>query len=228
MKKFAAPVLVLFLSAGTLLAAGPADRPSEWAVAVAGTSVQNLYRVEDGFYRGAQPSADGFKELVGLGVKTVIDLAGGGGDGAFVKEGSLKLVHLPMHAWSLRDDRVLEALRVMADPSNRPIMIHCQHGADRTGALVALYRVVVQGWTKERAVEEMNRGGYHHNSLFSNLDRYVRRADVDALRKALGVKAPDPAAPAPIVAAVSAAPAPVVAAVPAAAPALAIVAPVTP
>jgi len=219
MKKIAAPLLVVLLSAGTALAAGasgPADRPSDWAVAVAGTSVQNLYRVEDGFYRGAQPSADGFKELAKLGVKTVIDLAGGGGDGAFVKDGSLKLVHVPLHAWSLRDDRVLEALRVMADPSNRPVMIHCQHGADRTGALVALYRVVVQGWTKQRAVEEMSRGGYHHNSLFSNLDRYVMRADVDALRKALGVKAPDPSAPAPIVAAV-----------PAAAPTLAIVAPAT-
>lgn len=211
MKKSLAPVLVLFLCAGTALAAGapgPAERPSEWAAAVAGTTVQNLYRIEDGFYRGAQPTADGFKELAGLGVKTVIDLAGGDGDGAFVKDGAIKLVHLPMHAWSLRDDRVVEALRVMSDPANRPVMVHCQHGADRTGALVALYRVVVQGWTKEKAVEEMNRGGYHHSSLFRNLDRYVMRADVEALRKALGVKGPSlkglsvegPSAAAPVVA----------------------------
>jgi protein tyrosine phosphatase (PTP) superfamily phosphohydrolase (DUF442 family) len=221
MKKSLAPVLVLFLCAGTALAAdasspgGPLARPSEWAAAVAGTSVGNLYRIEDGFYRGAQPTAAGFRELAGLGVKTVLDLAGGAGDGGFVPEGSLKLVHLPMRAWSLRDDRVLEALRVMTDPANRPLMIHCQHGADRTGALVALYRVVVQGWTKEMAIEEMNRGGYHHSSLWRNLDRYVMRADVEALRKALGVQQPSPAAPAPAV----------LAAIPAAPPALAIVAP---
>jgi protein tyrosine phosphatase (PTP) superfamily phosphohydrolase (DUF442 family) len=231
MKKSLAPVLVLFLCAGTALAAdasvpaGALARPAEWAVAVAGTSVGNLYRIEDGFYRGAQPTAAGFRELAGLGVKTVLDLAGGDGDGGFVSDGSLKLVHLPMHAWSLRDDRVLEALRVMTDPANRPIMIHCQHGADRTGALVALYRVVVQGWTKERAVEEMNRGGYHHSSLFRNLDRYVMRADVEALRKALGV--PGPPAKAPSVGEPSAA-APVVATLPAAAPSLAIAAPATP
>jgi protein tyrosine/serine phosphatase len=103
----------------------------------------------------------------------------------------------------------------MTDPANRPLMIHCQHGADRTGALVALYRVVVQGWTKEMAIEEMNRGGYHHSSLWRNLDRYVMRADVEALRKALGVQQPSPAAPAPAV----------LAAIPAAPPALAIVAP---
>jgi protein tyrosine phosphatase (PTP) superfamily phosphohydrolase (DUF442 family) len=219
MKKLAPALLVLFLCAGSALAAGPAERPSEWAVAVAGTTVQNLYRVEDGFFRGAQPTADGFKELAGLGVKTVLDLSGGGDD-PLVKAGSLKLVHVRMTAFGLRDDRVLEALRTMADPANRPLMVHCQHGADRTGALVALYRVVVQGWTKEKAVEEMNRGGYHHSSLWRNLDRYVMRADVGALRKALKIEAPNPAAPAPVVAEAPAAASPV--------PALAIVAPAAP
>ena len=92
-----------------------------------------------------------------------------------------------MSAWGLRDDLVLKALRIMTDPQNRPLMIHCAHGADRTGAMVALYRVVVQGWTKEQAVREMNQGGYHHNGLFRNLDRYVLNVNVDALRKELGV-----------------------------------------
>jgi len=207
MRKLAPAVLVVFLCAGSALAAGPAERPSDWAVAVAGTTVQNLYRIEDGFFRGAQPTADGFRELAGLGVRTVLDLSGGGDD-RLLKDGGLKLVHVPMSAFGLRNDRVLEALRTMADPANRPLMIHCQHGADRTGALVALYRVVVQGWTKERAVEEMNRGGYHHNSLWRNLDRYVMRADVDALRKALKIERPNPAAPAPIVAEAAPAPSP--------------------
>jgi hypothetical protein len=205
MKKLAPAVLVVFLCAGSALAAGPAERPSEWAVAVAGTTVQNLYRIEDGFFRGAQPTADGFKELAGLGVKTVLDLSGGGDD-VLLKGGALKLVHVRMSAFGLRDDRVLEALRTMADPANRPLMIHCQHGADRTGALVALYRVVVQGWTKEKAVEEMNRGGYHHNSLWRNLDRYVMRADVEALRKALKLASPaSPGQPDSVAAAIPAA-----------------------
>lgn len=197
---------VLLLAASTALAAeGMTARPSEWAAAVAGTSVQNLYRVEDGFYRGARPTAAGFTELAGLGVKTVLDLSGGS-DESLLKDRSLKLVHVPMSAFGLRDDRVLEALRVMTDPANRPMMIHCKHGADRTGALVALYRVVVQGWTKEKAVEEMNRGGYHHSSLWRNLDRYVMKADVERLRKALGVSAADPsAASAPVVAGLPAA-----------------------
>ena len=200
MKKWVAPILVLFLSAAVAAADGLSSRPAEWAVAVDGTSVQNLYKVDDGFYRGAQPTTAGFSELAGLGVKTVLDLAGGKGDGLFVRDGSLKLVHVPMSAFGLHDGRVLEALRVMADPSNRPLMIHCKHGADRTGALVALYRVVVQGWTKEKAVEEMNRGGYHHSSMWRNLDQYVMNADVARLRRKLNLTGPAASAPAPLVA----------------------------
>jgi protein tyrosine phosphatase (PTP) superfamily phosphohydrolase (DUF442 family) len=195
MKSLVALALVLFLfTAAVASADGPQERPSEWATAVSGTCVSNLYKVEEDLYRGAQPSAAGFKELCGLGVKAILDLAGGGDD-AFVEKDSVKLFHVPMSAWGLRDDRVLEALRIMTDPANRPLMIHCQHGADRTGALVALYRVVVQGWTKEKAVEEMNQGGYNHNALWRNLDRYVMKADVDALRKALKLADPTVVAP---------------------------------
>ncbi len=201
MKPLVAPALALFLSTAAASAAGPVERPAEWAVAVNGSCVRNLYKVEDDLYRGAQPTATGFQELAALGVKTVLRVSGGDGDDILIAKDSLKLIHVPMSAWGLRDDRVLEALRVMADPANRPLMIHCQHGSDRTGALVALYRVVVQGWTKEKAVEEMNQGGYDHNSLWRNLDRYVMKADVDALRKALKLTGPAATAP-PVLAAV--------------------------
>jgi len=183
-------------------------RPAEWATAVEGTSVTNLYRIEDGLYRGAQPTAGGFKELAALGVKCVLDVAGGAGDGALVGEGSLKLFHVPMTAFGLRDDRVLEALRIMADPQNRPLLIHCQHGADRTGALVALYRVVIQGWTPQNAVLEMNRGGYHHSSLFRNLETYVLKADAAVLRRKLGIAGARPEASAAIGSSAAAPPAP--------------------
>ncbi len=157
-----------------------------------GTSIQNLYRVEEGLYRGSQPTAAGFQELQALGVRTVLDLAGGKGDAALVPDGSLKLVQIKMSALGLHDDRVLRALRVMTDPANRPLMVHCRQGADRTGALVALYRVVVQGWSKQKAVLEMKDGGFHHSELWVNMDYYVMKADVDALRSELGLGDPAP------------------------------------
>jgi uncharacterized protein (TIGR01244 family) len=178
---------VLVLGAGAASAASLPPRPATWASPLEDAGLSNCYRIEPDFYRSAQPTADGFRKLASLGVKTVLDVAGGAGDAQVAEGTSLKLVHVPMTAFGLRDDRVLEALRVLADPANRPVVIHCRQGADRTGAIVALYRVVVQGWTKEEAIREMNGGGYHHSFLFGNLDRYVRTADVGALRKALGI-----------------------------------------
>ena len=192
MKKWAAPLLALLLSTGAAGAGEPAARPADWATPVEGTSIKNLYRIEKGLYRGSQPTAAGFEELQALGVRTVLNLAGGKGDAALVHGDSLKLVHIKMSAMGLRDDRVLEALRVMADPSNRPLMVHCRQGADRTGAIVALYRVVVQGWSKQKALLEMKEGGYHHSELWLNMDYDVMKADVDALRRQLGL--PDPPA----------------------------------
>ena len=187
MKKWAAAVLALGLSASIAGAAEPAKRPADWATPVEGTSIQNLYLIEAGLFRGSQPTAAGFQELRALGVRTVLDLAGGKGDALLVPDGSLKLVQIRMSAMGLHDDRVLEALRVMIDPANRPLMVHCKQGADRTGALVALYRVVVQGWTKQKAVLEMKDGGFHHSELWVNMDYYVMKADVDALRQQLGL-----------------------------------------
>jgi protein tyrosine phosphatase (PTP) superfamily phosphohydrolase (DUF442 family) len=188
MKRQAA--ILLALSLGSLPAGAasgpPAARPAQWATAVGGTSVGNLYRIEEGLYRGAQPDAAGFRELAGLGVRAVLDLAGRG-DERFVPDDSMKLFHVPMSAWGLHDDLVLKALRIMVDPRNRPLMVHCRHGADRTGAMVALYRVVVQGWTREQAVREMDDGGYHHSWLWRDLDRYVMKADIEKLREELGL-----------------------------------------
>jgi len=191
MKKWAIPILALALRAASASAAPePAVRPADWAQPVAGTCVKNLYVIEDGFYRGSQPSAQGFQELQDLGVRTVLDLSVSKGDAVYVPGGSLKLVHIPMSAWELHDDLVLQALRVMVDPANRPLMVHCKHGADRTGALVALYRIVVQGWTKQKAVAEMSQGGFNHSELWRNLDYYVMKADVDALRRQLDLTGP--------------------------------------
>ena len=184
------PVFTLCAAlAAPAFAASPAARPETWAVAVPAKSVSNLWRVEPDLYRSARPESAGFQELEKLGVKAVLDIESPA-DEVSAKGTSLKLYHVPMNAFGLRDESVLEAMRILSDPANRPIVVHCQHGADRTGAMMALYRVVVQGWTKEDAVREMNAGGYRHSSWFSNLDRYVANADVDGLRKALKIASP--------------------------------------
>ena len=183
---------ILILSAALVspaFAASPAARPDTWAVAVAAQGVGNLWRLEPDLYRSARPESAGFRELEKLGVKAVLDVESPADDVA-AKGTKLKLYHVPMTAFGLRDDRVLEAMRILSDPANRPIVIHCRLGADRTGAMMALYRVVVEGWSKADAIREMNEGGYHHSSFWKNLDQYVAAVDVDALRKKLGIVKP--------------------------------------
>ena len=189
LKRRILPIVAFALAAIAPAFAGTPARPATWAVAVPARSIPNFYRVEPDLYRSARPQSAGFHELQALGVKTVLDVESPGDDGA-AHGSSLKLFHVPMNAFGLQDDLVLKALRIMADPANRPMVVHCQHGADRTGAMVALYRMVVQGWTREDALREMNDGGYHHSSWFRNLDRYVSAANVDALRKELKIVKP--------------------------------------
>lgn len=184
------PVVVLSAALGApAFAASPAARPANWAVAVSTQGVPNLWRVEPDLYRSARPQGAGFRALEKLGVKAVLDVESPA-DEIAAKGTSLKLYHVPMNAFGLRDESVLEAMRILSDPANRPIVIHCQHGADRTGAMMALYRIVVEGWSKDDAIREMNAGGFHHSSWFSNLDRYVAAADVEGLRRKLGVVKP--------------------------------------
>jgi len=190
--KFQTVVSALVLSAALAMpafAASSAGRPDTWAVAVSTQGVPNFWRVEPDLYRSARPESAGFRELEKLGVKAVLDVESPA-DELAAKGTKLKLFHVPMNAFGLRDESVLEAMKILSDPANRPIVIHCQHGADRTGAMMALYRVVVEGWSKDDAIREINAWGYHHSSWFSNLDRYVAGADVDGLRKKLGVAKP--------------------------------------
>ena len=189
-KRRIVPLLAIVLASFVPAFAAPLSaRPESWAVAVPAKGVENFYRVEPDLYRSARPRSDGFRELQALGVKTVLDVESPG-DETLARGMSLKLIHVPMTAFGLRDDLVLRALHIMADPANRPVVVHCHLGADRTGALVALYRVVVQGWSKADAIREMDDGGYHHSSWWRNLDRYVAAANVDALRKELGIARP--------------------------------------
>jgi len=196
-KPFCFKILPFLVLAGFAAAAPAAtaptsaSRPSTWAEAVAGTHVPNLYRVEPDLLRSAQPDAAGFQDLATLGVKTILDLRAGHDDAREAGKAALRFLHVPMRAWSARDGEVVEALKILSDRSNRPILVHCQKGADRTGMVLALYRVVFQGWSKQDALREMDEGGYHHSSWFRNLDRFVSNADVAALRKQLGVSLPE-------------------------------------
>lgn len=146
----------------------------------------NLYKVNDRLYRGAQPEAEGFKELKKLGVKTILNLRLTHSDRKLLEGTGLDYVHINMEAWDAEYDEVKQALQIITDKSKQPVFVHCKHGADRTGAVIAAWRLTADGWTKEQAIEEMTQGPFGFHKIWRGLPKFIRNLDVEKLQKEVG------------------------------------------
>ena len=160
-------------------------RNARWARALRRPGLPNLHRVSPSLYRGAQPTPAGFSQLKKLGVRTVINLRSFHSDRREIRATGLGYLHLHMKAWHPEQRDLVRFLRLVSDRSKGPFFLHCQQGADRTGLLSAVYRVVIQGWSKQAALEEMKHGGYGFHGIWRNLERYLLGLDVAQLRAAL-------------------------------------------
>lgn len=144
--------------------------------------IDNGYRVTDRLYRCAQPDAAGFAALEKAGVTTVINLRANHDDADAAKGTALKLIRVPVDTWSLDDRQVVAVMRAVRDAKG-PVTIHCQHGADRTGTMIAMYRILYQGWSKDAALAEMTGPRFNYHTIWANLPKYIRNADIEALRR---------------------------------------------
>jgi protein tyrosine/serine phosphatase len=104
-----------------------------------------------------------------------------------VSRGDLKLARLHMKPWHAEDEDVVAFLKIVSNTNNLPVYVHCQRGADRTGMVCAMYRVVICGWTKDAAIQEMRDGGFHFYPGWKNLVDYIQNVDVEALKKRAGI-----------------------------------------
>jgi tyrosine-protein phosphatase SIW14 len=175
-----------YLSNSTRQAATVAGQ-NKWARRIGLPGLPNFYKASDELYRGAQPTAEGMEQLEKLGVKTVVNLRALHSDRDELKGTDLSYVHIGMTAWCISDNDVIRFLRVVTDPNRTPVFVHCQHGADRTGAMCASYRVVVQGWSKEEAIKEMTKGGFGFHYFWQNLPKLIRKLDVQKIKEKAGL-----------------------------------------
>lgn len=150
-------------------------RPPQWATPVSDTHLRNFYRVDSQLYRSAQPDAEGMRELRARGIRTVLDLRYWHDDKTIARGTGLTILHLPMMANAIAPGDLRQAVELIRQ-AEKPILVHCRFGADRTGGVIAAYRVLEQGWSSEQANEEMLRGGYgHHYLLFPGIRAAVDR-----------------------------------------------------
>jgi len=176
----------LIVAVSSVAAAGEAPARNErWAQPIALDGVPNLHRLTPTLYRSEQPTALGFRNLEKMGIRTVINLRAFNSDDDEVRGTSLRTERVKILTWDVDDDHVIDVMRMLQKTENGPFLIHCQHGADRTGLMSAMYRVLEQGWTVDDAVAELTGGGYGYHAMWKNILRYVRSADVDKLRAAI-------------------------------------------
>lgn len=159
----------------------------KWAVRIELSGIPNLHKVSDDLYRGAQPSTDGMRQLEKLGIKTVINLRFILSDRNRIEDTGLDYEHINMTTWNTRTKDVLRFLQIVTDSDRTPVFIHCQHGIDRTGVLCAVYRIVVEGWNKDEAIEEMTKGSFAVRAVQKNLVDYVRELNVEEMKCKAGL-----------------------------------------
>jgi len=140
-------------------------------------NLRNFQKVDDHVYRGAQPTESGFQEIARMGIKTVIDLRDIGehsqaDEQKIVSSLGMRYVSIPMHGLSTpNSDLVAKVQALFNDTSNGPVFVHCKRGADRTGMVVAVYRISHDQWDNKKALEEAK--SYGMSFLERAIQHYV-------------------------------------------------------
>jgi hypothetical protein len=185
--------VLLLAGRGSDLAAATSPRPETWATPVpAHPGLPNLHRINATLYRAAQPTRDGFVFLsaqprlsdADAPIKTVVSLRTFNDDAPLLPAASgLHLEQIRCKTWHPEDEDVIKFLRIVTTPAMQPVLVHCLHGSDRTGTMVAIYRIAYQGWSKGQATDEMVNGGFGYHPMWQNLLHYIDELDVNAIKE---------------------------------------------
>jgi protein tyrosine/serine phosphatase len=135
----------------------------------------NFGTVSPEFYRGAQPRESDLETLRRLGVRTVINLRETADswrdEESKIRALGMDYVAVPMHGLSAPTDAQVARVLDLIENGPAPVFVHCEHGSDRTGTIVACYRIKNDGWSAERALVEAKTYGF---SVFQiGMRRYV-------------------------------------------------------
>lgn len=121
--------------------------------------INNFHQVNEHLYRGAQPTPGGLEYLAKLGVKTVLDLRENGErsskEAELVTSLGMRYINVPMTGLTPPTSTEITRILVLLEaPTAGAIFVHCMRGADRTGAVIAAYRIDHDHWDNGRALNE--------------------------------------------------------------------------
>jgi len=187
MKLKTALILVALLHNISINCQATENRPLNWAKKITDTKFSNLYIVNDSIYRCEQPDSLNIKIIESLGIKSILNLRLNYTDKSIIDDLPLNLYNVEMMPYNFSDNEIVRAMRIL-EYSPKPILVHCWYGSDRTGVVIAMYRIIYQNWTKEEAILEMEDGGYEFHNVFINIPHYIRTANIAKIKSALAVQ----------------------------------------
>lgn len=166
-----ARVIAVLAVASSFTSANVADQKSAAAATVTHTpgpritvlGVSNAGKVNDHLYRGGQPKGAGYANLKKLGIDMVVDvrLSGKGKEKDAVNRAGMEYVAIPWHCFFPKDKVFARFLELLRENPDKKIFVHCRYGDDRTGMMIAAYRMAIEGWSTKEARTEMEKFGFH-------------------------------------------------------------------
>ena len=183
-------ILSLMLVGMTACTAAPTpktSRPAHWAQSVKADA--NLYRIDDKLYRSEQPIADDIAAINAAQIRTIVNLRyfnRNRNADLFAQNPHIRLVNQPLMTWRVRPKDLAAALyQIEQGQKHGPVLVHCYHGADRTGTIVAMYRIVYHGLPIADALAEMKHERFGYHSIWRNLERLFTEEKVAQVKAEL-------------------------------------------
>jgi tyrosine-protein phosphatase SIW14 len=162
--------------AALLLACALAS-PAAASVDLSTIHIDNFGRVNDNYYRGAQPQGRDYADLAALGVKTLVDLTSDDSDASErgrAEQAGMKYFQIPMTTHEPPTAaKLAEFMSIVNDPARQPVYVHCVGGRHRTGVMTAAYRMTEDGWTADQAFREMKQYNFGADFLHSEFKQFV-------------------------------------------------------
>ena len=150
---------------------------------------KNFYRVDELLFRSAQLDGSYAAKLRELGIKSIVNLrhfSRGGDRRAFGDQ--FWLANKPLQSWEIKPAQIADVLRTIRERQKEgAVLVHCYHGADRTGLVVAMYRVIYQGWSLDAARSEMIDGGYGFHSMWQDIAGFLTPQNESLVKAELGI-----------------------------------------
>jgi protein tyrosine/serine phosphatase len=158
-------------------AAAQVNQRSSSNVDLSTIQIFNFGRIDDTYYRGAQPNGHDYADLAALGVKTVIDLQADGDnadEAKLVAASGMRFYRIPMTPRVVPTvEQLATFLRIVNDPAQQPVYVHCAGGRHRTGVMTAIYRMEENRWTADQAFKEMKKYDFGMDFLHPEFKKFV-------------------------------------------------------